>query len=49
MAPFHSKNPTDPDVHHDQSECPPGKLIPAHNKVNGTGNLRKCKKCIELG
>ncbi len=46
---FHSSNPSDPDVYHDQSECPTGKQIPAYNKVKGTGGYRKCKWCADNG
>ena len=49
VAAFHSNNPSDPDVWHDESTCPPGNQIPWHNKVQGKGiGNRKCKKCIEI-
>jgi hypothetical protein len=45
---FHSKNPSDPDVYHDESTCSRGQLIPPHNRVSGTGGYRKCKTCVEI-
>jgi len=45
---YHSSNPSDPDVHHDQSTCPTGQQIPAQNKVSGTGGYRKCKQCTDM-
>lgn len=49
VSPFHSSNPTDPDVYHDQSECHAGKRIPSQNKRQGTGGYRKCRICADLG
>lgn len=49
VAPYHSSNPADPDVYHDQSECPSGQQIPAKNKLPGTGGNRKCEHCIKMG
>lgn len=46
--PFHSTNPTDPDVYHECSNCPAGKQIPSHNRAPGTGGYRRCKKCDSL-
>jgi hypothetical protein len=48
VSPFHSSNPDDPDVYHDENTCPPGQLIPPHNWVSGTGGYRKCFKCREI-
>ena len=49
VSPFHSSNPADPDVWHDEGTCPPGKQIPWYNRVPGKGyGHRKCKKCIEI-
>ena len=49
VYPFHSSNPADPDVWHDEDTCPPGRQIPARNRVPGKGEgNRKCKKCIEI-
>ena len=47
-APYHSSNPTDPDVYHDHDDCPSGQQIPSQNKLSGTGGNRKCKHCIEM-
>ncbi len=49
VAPFHSSNPSDPDVYHDQSTCPPGSQIPAKNRLPGTGGNRKCLTCRGIG
>ena len=40
VSPYHSSNPSDPDVYHDHDECPTGQQIPAHNRVPGTGGYR---------
>ncbi|WNM23626.1 hypothetical protein [Demequina capsici] len=48
IAEFHSINPTDPDVYHDESTCGPGQQIPSYNKRPGTGGYRKCKDCIRI-
>ncbi len=47
VSPYHSKNPTDPDVYHDYDDCPTGRQIPQHNKAPGTNNYRRCKDCID--
>jgi len=33
---YHSKNTTDPDVHHVHDDCRAGRQIPAHNRRQGT-------------
>ena len=44
VSPFHSSNPADPDVWHDEDTCPPGRQIPPRNRVLGKGEgNRKCK------
>lgn len=48
VSPYHSSNPTDPDVYHDHDDCVSGKQIPARNRLSGTGGNRKCKICISL-
>jgi hypothetical protein len=35
-TPYHSSNLADPHVHHDHSDCPAGKQIPAANRRSGT-------------
>jgi hypothetical protein len=45
--PYHSINPTDPDVYHDYNDCPAGKQIPPANRRNGTNNWRRCERCID--
>jgi hypothetical protein len=49
VAPYHSRNPSDPDVYHDHDDCPSGQQIPAHNRVAGTGGYRRCEHCIGKG
>jgi hypothetical protein len=46
VSPYHSSNPSDPDVHHDHSDCPTAQQIPERNKVSGTGGFPRCKQCI---
>jgi len=45
-APWHSK--VTKDVHHDETKCEVGDNIQPWNKVQGTGNLPKCKECIRI-
>lgn len=45
---YHSTNPSDPDVYHDHDDCPPGSLIPAHNRASGTGGYDRCEKCVGM-
>jgi len=47
VAAYHSSNASDPDVYHDQDDCPTGQQIPSWNRVPGTGNLRQCKQCAD--
>lgn len=49
VSPYHSTNPSDPDVYHDHDHCPTGKRIPAHNRAPGTNGYRRCKQCTDLG
>ena len=46
---YHSKNPSDPDVYHDHSDCPTGQQIPSYNKLPGTGGFRRCAQCVAKG
>ena len=39
VSAYHSSNPSDPDVHHDHSDCPTGQQIPERNKASGTGGF----------
>lgn len=48
VYPYHSSNPTDPDVYHDQSNCPSGQQIPVQNRLSGTGNNPRCKHCTNM-
>jgi len=49
VSPYHSTNPSDPDVYHDHDDCPTGQQIPAWYKAPGTGGSRRCKQCADLG
>lgn len=49
VYPYHSSNPSDPDVYHDHDNCPNGQQIPPHNKRPGEGGYRRCKRCIDMG
>lgn len=46
---YYSINPSDPDVYHDQSDCPSGQQIPQSNRRPGTNNKRRCERCVKLG
>jgi len=49
-APYHSTNPTDPDVYHEFSDCPNGKQIPAENCASGKGvGNDLCGTCQNMG
>jgi len=45
VAPYHSVDPEDPDVYHDDDACPAGAQIPPQNWGAGTGNHRRCDVC----
>ena len=45
VAPYHSINPSDPDVHHVYDNCPSGRRIPLSNKRYGTNRWRLCERC----
>lgn len=49
VSPYHSSNPSDPDVYHDHSDCPTGQQIPDRNRVSGTGGYRRCTQCTAKG
>jgi len=49
VAPYHSTDQTDPDVHHLFSDCPNGEQIPAANKKQGTNNWPMCGTCANMG
>ncbi len=46
---YHSANPSDPDVHHDHSDCPTGQQIPRYNLRAGAGGKRRCEHCVKKG
>lgn len=49
VNPYHSSNPSDPDVYHDHNDCPTGQQIPDSNRRPGTGEQRKCEHCKDMG
>ncbi|MBC9926189.1 MULTISPECIES: hypothetical protein [unclassified Leucobacter] len=46
--PYYSTNTQDPDVHHNQRDCPAGKAIPKENKKFGTNGYKLCKTCAKM-
>lgn len=49
VSAYHSIDPTDPDVYHDQDNCPAGQQIPPKNRRNGTAGRRRCLHCTNMG
>lgn len=49
VSPYHSTNPTDPDVHHVFSDCPNGQQIPPGNRRDGTNGWPMCGTCRNMG
>lgn len=47
--PYHSIEPTDPDVHHVFEDCPNGQQILPQNRRDGTNNWPKCGSCVNMG
>lgn len=45
VNPYHSSDPSDPDVYHDYNDCPNGQQIPASNRQPGRSNYRRCENC----
>jgi hypothetical protein len=48
VSPYHSTNPSDPDVYHDQDNCPAGQRIPRHNWAPGMNDYDKCDHCRKM-
>lgn len=48
-SPYHSINPTDPDVHHVFSDCPNGQQISPQNRREGTNGWPLCGTCQSMG
>jgi hypothetical protein len=48
-APFYSVNeankPAGERVHHNETQCAPGRDIPKHERKSGTGGYPLCKVC----
>jgi hypothetical protein len=42
---FHTTEPEDPEVYHDDDECPYGKNIKSEHRAYGTGGRDKCSWC----
>jgi hypothetical protein len=47
VPPFHTSEPEDPEVYHDNSDCPHGQRIKPWHRVNGTGGRKKCSWCAD--
>jgi hypothetical protein len=45
---YHSINQSDPDVHHNQNDCPSGQQIPAYNRRPGTNGWPLCRHCASM-
>ena len=45
VAPYHSANPDDPDVYHDDDACPAGTQIAPQHWAAGTNNAPRCDVC----
>ena len=48
VAAYHSTNESDPDVYHDDDNCPSGKQIPSWNKAAGTNGWPLCGHCKDM-
>jgi hypothetical protein len=48
VSPYHSTDPTDPDVYHDYDSCPNGQQIPQKNWASGKNGYPRCKNCAKL-
>lgn len=48
VNPYHSTNPSDPDVHHVHDDCPNGGQIPAANRSQGTSGYPLCGSCRRM-
>jgi hypothetical protein len=49
VSPYHSIDPTDPDVYHDHDNCRSGQQILQRNKRAGRNGWPRCKHCVDLG
>lgn len=45
VSPYHSITPEEPEVYHDDNNCPYGKNIKPENKRSGTDGRPKCQWC----
>jgi len=44
---YYSISSEDPEVYHDNNDCPAGKQIKKENRRSGTNNRPLCKRCNE--
>jgi hypothetical protein len=47
VRPFHTTEPEDPEVYHDDSECPYGKNIKPEHIAYGIDGRDKCSWCAD--
>lgn len=45
VAPWHSP---ERDVYHNNTDCKEGEHVEPHNRVEGKGGKRLCKRCLAL-
>jgi hypothetical protein len=46
MADYHTSEPEEPEVYHDNDDCPSGKQIKSEHRVTGRGTGRShCQRC----
>lgn len=45
---YHSAHPSDPQVYHDDDECPAGSEIPWWNKQMGSDQRPRCEHCVSI-
>lgn len=48
VEPFHSVQPNDENVYHDNDKCTEGNNIEPANRREGTGGRERCKHCSRL-
>jgi len=48
VGPWHSTRPRDPNVYHDNSDCPKGQVIGAEYRRTGHRCRGRCPTCTKL-
>lgn len=48
VSPWHSIEPSDPQVYHDDTSCKTGNAIQTINRRGGTGNKPRCQQCADI-